>query len=324
MPNAQDLHFSQYINAPLLINPANTGFSPECDFRIGLNSRTQWAGTNVPYKTTSAWADAQLFRNNIENGWLGLGSVVLNDVAGSGNLTSTKSYLNISYHQLLNDNSLLSFGIGGGFVQKRIDYSKLVFDNQWNGKFFDIDAAGGEVINSSASYIDLNAGINYAWFANDNFYFNMGVSLLHLNTPSETFFDPSKVNASLSRRYNFFANASIKMSDVLILNPHIYYSKITTAEEVVVGFNGQYNLSGYGGNNQLLFGVHYRNKDAAIPSLGYQLNKLQLMFSYDATISSLASFSAYRSAYELSLVFNGLYGGADKNERAVRCSSPKF
>ena len=48
------------------------------------------------------------------------------------------------------------------------------------------------------------------------------------------------------------------------------------------------------------------------------------MFNYDATTSALASYSAYKSAYELSLVWNGLYGWVDKNEKAVRCSSPKF
>ena len=189
--NAQDLHFSQYNNAPLLINPANTGFSPDCDFRVALNSRTQWAATNVPYKTTSVWADAQLFRNKLENGWIGLGTVVLSDIAGTGNLTSTKTYLNIAYHQLLNDNNLISFGIGGGIVQKRIDFDKLTFNDQWNGKFFDISIPTGEVnsfIANNASYIDLNAGINYAWFANNNFYLNTGISIMHLNTPSETFF----------------------------------------------------------------------------------------------------------------------------------------
>jgi hypothetical protein len=28
---AQDLHFSQFFNAPLTINPANTGFIPDAD-----------------------------------------------------------------------------------------------------------------------------------------------------------------------------------------------------------------------------------------------------------------------------------------------------
>jgi len=67
--SAQDLHFSQYFNAPLLTNPANTGFEPDADWRAGINYRNQWAGIlNYPYKTMSAWGDAQIFNNRFENG----------------------------------------------------------------------------------------------------------------------------------------------------------------------------------------------------------------------------------------------------------------
>ena len=42
----------------------------------------------------------------IETGWLGLGGVILHDVAGSGNLTSTKLYGSVAYHQMINAGSL--------------------------------------------------------------------------------------------------------------------------------------------------------------------------------------------------------------------------
>src|SRR4030095_2054572 len=87
---AQDLHFSQFFNSPLLTNPANTGFIPDADYRLGANYRNQWANIPIPYKTMSIWGDAQVFRNRFETGWVGLGGVILRDVAGSGNLTSTK------------------------------------------------------------------------------------------------------------------------------------------------------------------------------------------------------------------------------------------
>src|SRR5512147_1581901 len=87
--NAQHLHFSQWFNSPLTTNPANTGFIPDADYRIGANYRNQWSAImSVPYKTMSIWGDAQVFRDRIETGWLGLGGVILRDVAGSGSLTS--------------------------------------------------------------------------------------------------------------------------------------------------------------------------------------------------------------------------------------------
>ena len=134
----QDLHFSQFYNSPLTTNPANTGFIPDADYRIGVNYRNQWSSIiSAPYKTISAFADAQLFRDKLDNGWLGLGGVLLSDKAGSGGLRSDKFYGSIAYHQMLGLSSLLSAGFNLGYVSKRIDPSALKFPDQFNGKFFD-------------------------------------------------------------------------------------------------------------------------------------------------------------------------------------------
>ena len=60
--DAQDLHFSQYFNTPLLVNPANTGFNPDYDYRLGGNYRNQWANVGNPYKTMGFWGDTKLFK----------------------------------------------------------------------------------------------------------------------------------------------------------------------------------------------------------------------------------------------------------------------
>ena len=98
---AQDLHFSQFFNSPLTTNPANTGFIPDADYRIGANYRSQWTSIPVPFKTMSIWGDAQVFRDRFETGWIGLGGVILRDVGGPGNLTSTEIYGSAAYHQML-------------------------------------------------------------------------------------------------------------------------------------------------------------------------------------------------------------------------------
>jgi len=88
---AQDLHFSQFFNSPLSTNPANTGFIPDADYRIGAHFRNQWSSIlATPYRTLSLYGDAQVFRERLDNGWLGLGGLILADEAGSGGLRSTK------------------------------------------------------------------------------------------------------------------------------------------------------------------------------------------------------------------------------------------
>src|SRR5256885_12916835 len=125
---SQDLHFSQFFNNPLVTNPANTGFIPDADYRLGASYRDQYSTImSVPYKTMSIFGDAQVFRNRLENGWLGLGGVILHDVAGSGNLTSSKIYGSVAYHQMLGYRSLLTAGFNVGWANKRIDPTRLKF-----------------------------------------------------------------------------------------------------------------------------------------------------------------------------------------------------
>ncbi|MDE3235899.1 MAG: PorP/SprF family type IX secretion system membrane protein [Bacteroidota bacterium] len=317
---AQDLHFSQYFNAPLLVNPANTGFDPEHDYRIGGNYRNQWANLGNPYKTMSIWGDAQLFNKRFDNGWVGIGGALLKDEAGGGTLTSLKAYTSVAYHQVLGYDGLLSVGFGAGMVNKRVDVSKLTFDDQWNGKFFDITINPNEPFYyNSVYYFDLQAGINYAYFATDNIYFNAGLSVMHINRPKETFFDPnSNVNNQLDPRYNIFLNSRIKIQDMWILNPNIYYSLMGTASETVLGMNANRKLSD-DGSSQLILGMYYRLGDSFIPVIGYQINDLKFTFNYDATTSSLGGYNGTQGAYEISIVKSGIYGGSGGETKALKC-----
>jgi type IX secretion system PorP/SprF family membrane protein len=319
---AQDLHFSQYFNAPLLVNPANTGFNPDYDFRLGGNYRNQWANVGNPYKTMSVWGDTKLFADRFENGWLGIGGSLLKDVAGSGSLSSTSGYASIAYHQMLGYNSLLSGGFGLGFTSKRIDISKLTSDNQWNGSFFDSNIPSNEPFSySQTSFLDLQMGLNYAYFASDKMYLNAGISIMHINTPRESFFEPSVSDGRIERRFTAFVNASIKIQDVWIVNPNIYVSKMGNSWETVAGFNANRDLTG-NGVSQLILGLYYRNKDAFIPMVGYQVNDLKFTINYDATVSSLGSQNGTRGAYEISIVKSGIFPSSAG--RAVRCPTVKF
>jgi len=319
---SQDLHFSQWYNAPLITNPANTGFIPDADYRLGANYRNQWSSVmTVPYKTFSIWGDAQLFREQIESGWLGVGGVLLRDVAGSGSLTSTKAYASVAYHQMLGESHLLSFGINAGWANKRINSTALKFPDQFDGKFFDNSLPTSVLLdNNQMNYFDFQAGLNYAFFPTDKLYVNGGLSAWHINRPRESFFitDPSGFDARISPRYTLFGNASYKMNDMWIINPMAYYSTQAGATELVLGGNVQYNLTG-DGETQLLGGLHMRVGDAITPTIGFEWNFIRLMFSYDVTLSSMKQFNNSRGAYEFALLRNGFYSQFDGNRKQSWC-----
>jgi len=317
---AQDLHFSQFFNSPLTTNPANTGFIPDGNYRVGINYRNQWASIPVPYKTMSAFADFQLFRDRLEYGWVGLGGVILRDQAGSGNLTSTKVYGSVAYHQLLGQSSLLSLGFNVGSANKRVDLAKLTFGDQWNGKFFDSELSTAEPITQSkVNYFDMQVGMNYAYFPTDNIYVNGGFSVQHVNKPHESFYEG---NNQIDRRYIGFLIGIFKLNDQVILNPAAYYTRQAGSRELVMGTNAAYNLSG-DGTKQVFGGAYYRLNDAFIFLVGYEISKVRMMFSYDVTASNLAVSNGRRGAYEIGIVYTGLYPNRSFSgaRRATLCPS---
>ena len=304
---SQDLHFTQFFNSPLTTNPANTGFIPDGDFRLGINYRNQWSTVmTVPYKTMSAFGDVQIMKDRFENGWIGLGGVILRDVAGSGNLTSTKIYGSVAYHQLLGYSSLLSLGFNVGYANKQINVTNLKFPDQFDGKFFDNKLPTNVMLDrNNISYLDMQVGMNYAYFPTDNIYVNTGFSVHHVNKPHESFFESSEISNRVPRRYIGFLNGSFKLNEQWIMNPNIYYTNQANVQELVGGVNAHYNLSG-DGVYQLIGGLYYRHKEALIPMVGLGYNDYTITFSYDATISSLKNYNNSRGAFEFSLIKQGM------------------
>lgn len=320
---SQDLHFSQFFNSPLLTNPANTGFIPDGDYRLGVNYRNQWSSImSVPYKTMSAFGDAQLFKNRDYTGWMGLGGVVLHDVAGSGNLTSTKVYGSVSYHQMINLGSLLSLGFNVGWANKQINISNLKFPDQFDGHFFDSHLPSSVVLSTNnINYLDVQAGINYAYFPDEKTYVNAGFSAMHVNRPRESFFDPQPgIDNRIPIRYVGFLNGSFMLNSQWIINPNAYYTLQAKSSELVLGANAHYNLSG-DGDNVLIGGLYYRSGDAVIPLIGVGYKDLTFTFTYDATISSMKNYNNTRGAFEFSLIKQGVIDKFMGNKRQTMCPS---
>ena len=319
---SQSLHFSQFFNSPLTVNPANTGFMPDADYRVGANYRNQWSAVmSLPYTTMSVFGDAQVLRNKLENGWLGLGGIILKDVAGSGKLTTTQVYSSVAYHQMLGYSSLVSLGFNAGWVNKRINTTSLRFPDQFDGKFFSSKLPSEVVLDAySVSYLDVKIGMNYAYFPTDKIYINGGFAAWYVNRPRESFFstDVSGVDSRLARRYIGFLNSSIKLNERVIINPMAYYTRQVTASDFTAGANLQYNL-GNAGESQLIAGMYYRYNDAVIPMIGLIIKNIRVYFTYDATTSALSKYNGSRGAFEFAALNYGSYNTYNGSKKQSLC-----
>jgi len=320
---SQDLHFSQFFNSPLSTNPANTGFIPEGDYRLGVNYRNQWSSVmTLPYKTMSAFGDFQVMKagdQENDRGWLGLGAIILRDVAGSGNLTSTKLYGSIAYHQPLGYVSLLSLGFNTGWVNKQINTSNLKFPDQFDGHFFDNKLPTSAILSATnINYLDMQVGMNYALFPTDNIYVNAGYSVHHVNKPRESFFNNLSDSNRVARRHIAFLNGVFKLNDQWLINPNAYFTMQAKSWQLNLGANAHYNLSG-DGEKILIAGLYYRSKDAIIPLIGLGYKDLTFTFTYDATVSTLKNYNNTRGAFEFSLIKQGMFDQFTGNKRDFKC-----
>ena len=319
---SQGLHFSQYNNSPMLLNPANTGLLQDNDWRAGLNYHTQWATVPVPYNTFSAFADFGLMRNKWENSWLGAGVAVWRDVAGNGNLALTKVQTNLAIHVLTNENSSISAGLGAGYNQRSVDFSKLTYDVQWDEFSFNKSLPNNETNSTQkTTFMDLSAGVNYAYYNNNNFYLKMSVGAKNINQPTESFYGSSN---KLGLRPLFNLDITYKTSNNFMINPSIYYTRQKKASELVGGamFNINVGENRVAGNNEFLIGAFYRNKDALIFEAGYKFRQHRFTFSYDHTVSDMSEGNKGIGAFELSLILQGNYKAGNEITNTYGC--PRF
>jgi type IX secretion system PorP/SprF family membrane protein len=291
----------------LYTNPANTGFIPESDYRIGAHHRSQGATGLAIYKTNALYGDMQILRNKIASGWVGIGGMILQDQAGVGKLRSTKISTSVAYHQMLGFSGLLSAGFGLAYADKAISIDQLTFSDQWNGRFFESKTPllGTQFSGQNTDYFDLSAGINYAFFPNENFYLHSGLSLQHVNRPKESFFNYAGDSARIGMRSIFFLDAMYKVDNRIILSPGIYYSEKSKTSEFLFGAHANLNVSG-DGRQQLIVGLYSRVGDAVIPVVGYQWGKFKFSFTFDIPGTRNKAVNQF-NATELYLQYGGMY-----------------
>ncbi len=326
--SGQSIHFTQYYNAPMLLNPANTALMPDNDFRVGMNYRNQWAVIPVPYTTFSAFGDIKLGGNKDNenhNNWLGVGFGFFNDKAGDGNLSLTQLQGDIAYHLQLSSTFMLSMGFAGSYVQRSVNYDNLTFDAQWDGMTFNTNLTNGEKVGViKTSYYKMAPGINFAYYPNENLYIKLGGSLDNINRPTESFYKSSKNTLG----YRPIGNLDViyKAGPVLIINPSAYYTTQSGASEMVVGAQFRTILTNTRQINpvitQLILGIYDRLNDAAIGIAGVQVGGLQFVASYDLTMSALAPYNATYGALEFSLIYQGKYYKNQGIKKTYSC--PRF
>jgi len=321
---AQDIHFSQFFEAPLLRNPSFAGIFTG-DYRIQGVYHDQWNSFTNAYRTGSLNGEYKMPIGKA-NDFLTVGLQVLYDKAGSAALSTTELLPALNYHKSLSDQKAmyLSLGFMGGLVEKSIDLSKITTNSQFNGTAYDPALPNGEpLLNPNVHYLDGSLGLSFnTSFGRDqlNTLF-AGMAYHHLNRPRNSFYKNPTIE--LDPKYVFSAGVKLNINEAASFTLQADHSIQGSARETIMGALYSYKL-GYDPENSpytLNVGGFLRWKDALIPVLKLDMHSLSVSISYDVNVSELKTASQSRGGFELSISYIGLLEHEDPGYKTFR---PKF
>lgn len=299
---AQDIHFTQTAQTPLLINPAAAGVFDGWE-RIIINHRNQWLGANTQFMTTNISGDVNLFKSpRNDKAHMGLGVMFFNDIGGDSQFGHRQGSLTLSgILPMGGTGHTISAGIQGGFGNRSGNSSNLDYRSQWDGQQFDKTIITGDQNKlSSFNYIDASAGLYYQYDGSQNsfqrrneFKFQLGFSGYHLNAP-ELKFSNGAIGERLHRKY--VGHIGI-ISDIGTSKMAIDVNGVQTMQgahfETLLGLMLRYRLEDgtlITGSKQNAFigvGLYTRLKDAIMPSVLIDWKGFQFGISYDITLSAM-------------------------------------
>jgi type IX secretion system PorP/SprF family membrane protein len=295
----QDPEFSQYYAAPLYLNPAFTGTTN--DHRFIANYRNQWPNIARGYVTTALSYDYNMQQYNS-----GIGFMVNMDQAGTAGMKSSQFNFLYSYRVVVADKWVIASGLSFGYAFRTIDYNKLVFGDQLQ---FDskaqVPSDDPALFNLGMSnYFDFNTGI-LAY----NKTFWIGVSASHLNQPNRSLLSQEAIlpiKTSIHGGIRIPLNAGVlNTTQHAVLSPSFVYKRQGQFDQLDVGAYFLYE--------PIVVGLWYRgipiqqevkdhmSRDAVVVILGFQLPKMEVMYSYDLTVSDLGSTSG--GTHEIALKY---------------------
>lgn len=216
---AQSYHFSQFFSTPLLTNPAHTGFT-EGKYRVASNFRSQGRINGDNFFTGYVSGDVSLLRNRLTMGHkAGAGIFVMNEQSLGGIIQANSIGLSTAYHVGLDTYGEHSIGVGvqASFNQRRIDYGKVDFENQYGPGGYDPSLPIGESIGfNSRSFFDVNAGVLYNAVLPDK-AFSAGVSVYNIlghrdNVWGDEFKMPQRFSIQASSQFFIGEHAKIYSS----------------------------------------------------------------------------------------------------------------
>ncbi len=300
---AQDIHFSKFFSAPLILNPANTT-NYHGNWSMITNYRNQGVETSDSYVTSSFAFDFPVY---IKNERAGLGLIWINDKSASNTLSVNKLYVSSAYFVRISKKSYLHMGMQAGYVHKNLDFNKLSFPDQFDmtSGYFNSDLYSNEILEySSISYLDLNWGLIWSFKAPE-FTSEIGMAMFHYNTPNEAF---SIIENELKPRYVYHAFFEKLLFKNYFIKPKLLFVNQNSASELLLGFDTGLLFPENKISKSFYTGVFFRGglnrtPDAFIVKAGFDYRNFDISVGYDIETHGNKLYAYTKNSIEISVIY---------------------
>jgi len=297
---AQDIHYSQFYNPVLILNPAKTGIF-NGDDRFLLSYRDQWSSVPVPWRTFTASYDKKFYPKKSDKYFFSGGASFNYDRQGDSNLSLANLNLFGSFTKILNKKNLLTIGVGLGIASRAFDTENLVWDSQWDGSTFDPNLPSLELFDAERiNFLENAIGINYRWQKNKRTKFDIGLGVYHLLEPGVGFNDDDDIK--LPRRYNLSGIFSGRLTNRLDIQLHGLGQLQNEYDEILFGGLLKFYVNqNRGKETELHVGIGYRTSESFFPTLAlkykeryyFSINFERDISEFDWATNGSAGFEAH-------------------------------
>lgn len=311
--HAQDIHFSQFGNSPLNLNPALAGVFGG-DIRFIGNFRNQWQRVPVPYTTFSGSVENKVYLSRGKYNKFITASLLVNyDKQGDLALKSLQVGIPLAYTIPLGRSNFLTLGVTPMFGQRSFDTDEVTFGEQYVNGMYDPNAAISENLSlTNLKYFDFSAGANLRLQAQQKrTRCDFGFAMHHINRPSHDFWASSVTDADEVRLYNkltLYTIGMFQLSEKFDFLAQGLYQKQGKYSEIVYGGGVRMHLSKTRYKELALqIGVDWRHryKNSLVPRLEvfYSTWALGATFDWDAFSRAGKLVTEQRGGPELSLSY---------------------
>ena len=274
----QTSQYSQWSFNQFAINPALAGVKRCLEVRTAV--RAQWVGFEGAPNSGLLTINAPLKKKKkrFNDSFHGLGAKIERDVFGPFNNFS----LSMAYalHFPLLDHRRLSFGLSGGFQQFSFDQTQVTT--------IDPDPAVAQSVNQMLFPL-IGAGV---WYSSKNFYVGAAI---------DQFFASNWEDVGYSSRFRLHtkiqSGTKYTFDNNISLLPGLLV-RIPPAGPASFDLNLMLDFQ-----NNVMFGLGYRNTDALIAFFKLNINKFTFGYSFDYITSSIRGGNYH--THEISLQFSG-------------------